>query len=77
LLYLQVDILKPEHRHLAERFARKPSREYRFALGDWSRGRGGAPVLADATAWLECDGSKLIYAEGSYHVLRRGRGSAD
>jgi flavin reductase (DIM6/NTAB) family NADH-FMN oxidoreductase RutF len=38
-----VNILKPEHRDLAERFAREPSGETR-CRGNWSIGPAGAPV---------------------------------
>jgi flavin reductase (DIM6/NTAB) family NADH-FMN oxidoreductase RutF len=62
-----VNILKPDHRHLAERFAREPSGEHRFAEGNWSTGPAGAPVLADATAWLECRLVDLIEA-GSHAI---------
>jgi flavin reductase (NADH)/flavin reductase len=62
-----VNILKPEHRDLAERFAREPSGETRFAAGNWSTGPAGAPVLADATAWFECRLVDLIEA-GSHAI---------
>jgi flavin reductase len=62
-----VNILKPEHRDLAERFAREPSGEERFAVGNWSTGPAGAPVLADATAWFECRLVDLIEA-GSHAI---------
>jgi flavin reductase (DIM6/NTAB) family NADH-FMN oxidoreductase RutF len=62
-----VNILKPEHRALAERFASEPSGEARFAAGNWSTGPAGAPVLADATAWFECRLVDLIEA-GSHAI---------
>jgi len=57
----------PQHRDLAERFAREPSGETRFAAGNWSTGPAGAPVLADATAWFECRLVDLIEA-GSHAI---------
>ncbi len=62
-----VNILKPAHRELAERFAREPSGETRFAVGNWATGPAGAPVLADATAWFECRLVDLIEA-GSHAI---------
>jgi len=49
-----VNVLKPEHRTLAERFARPPAGEIRFAGSDWTMSPAGAPVLEDALAWFEC-----------------------
>jgi len=65
-----VNILKPEHRALADRFACEPSGEHRFAQGNWSTGPAGAPVLADATAWFECRLVDLI--EAGSHAIALG-----
>ena len=48
-----VNVLAEDQRELAERFAWRPDEE-RFARGDWSVAVTGAPVLADALAWLDC-----------------------
>jgi flavin reductase (DIM6/NTAB) family NADH-FMN oxidoreductase RutF len=47
-----VNILSEEQEHLSNRFAQKI--EDRFALGNWTTAVTGAPVLADASAWLDC-----------------------
>jgi flavin reductase (NADH)/flavin reductase len=49
-----VNVLKPEHQALAERFARPPAGEDRFAGGDWTMSPAGAPVLESALAWFDC-----------------------
>lgn len=48
-----VNILGEEQRPLADRFAWSEE-EDRFAAGRWSVAVTGAPVLADALAWLDC-----------------------
>lgn len=48
-----VNVLAEDQRELSERFAWRPDHE-RFARGNWSVGATGAPVLADALAWLDC-----------------------
>ncbi len=47
-----VNILAEEQQDLSNRFAW--SRDDRFGLGDWTTAVTGAPVLADALAWLDC-----------------------
>ena len=47
-----VNILRQDQVHLSNRFAW--SQEDRFAVGDWTTAVTGAPVLADALAWLDC-----------------------
>jgi 3-hydroxy-9,10-secoandrosta-1,3,5(10)-triene-9,17-dione monooxygenase reductase component len=48
-----VNVLGREH----ERFARRaaPAGADRFAGLDWEPGRGGAPLVAGALAWLQCE----------------------
>jgi flavin reductase (DIM6/NTAB) family NADH-FMN oxidoreductase RutF len=48
-----VSVLGRQH----ERFARRaaPAGADRFAGLEWERGRGGAPLLADALAWFQCE----------------------
>jgi flavin reductase (DIM6/NTAB) family NADH-FMN oxidoreductase RutF len=48
-----VNVLGEDQRELSERFAWAPDDE-RFALGEWTAAVTGAPVLADALAWLDC-----------------------
>lgn len=52
-----VNILAEKHVELSNRFAWLKD-EDRFAEGDWHEAATGAPVLADALAWLDCS----IYA---------------
>jgi flavin reductase (DIM6/NTAB) family NADH-FMN oxidoreductase RutF len=65
-----VNVLKPAHRPLAERFAGGSSGEDRFTTGDWSAGPAGAPILADAAAWFECRLVELI--EAGSHAIALG-----
>jgi flavin reductase (DIM6/NTAB) family NADH-FMN oxidoreductase RutF len=48
-----VNVLGENHRDLSNRFAWVKD-EDRFAMGSWSTKATGAPVLADAVAWLDC-----------------------
>ena len=48
-----VNILGDDQAALSDRFAWEPESE-RFGAGDWSTALTGAPVLADALAWLDC-----------------------
>jgi flavin reductase (DIM6/NTAB) family NADH-FMN oxidoreductase RutF len=48
-----VNILRADQRELSDRFAYVKN-EDRFAVGDWQTAVTGAPVLADALAWLDC-----------------------
>jgi flavin reductase (DIM6/NTAB) family NADH-FMN oxidoreductase RutF len=48
-----VSILGEEHVELSNRFAWVKD-EDRFKQGDWQTAVTGAPVLADALAWLDC-----------------------
>ncbi len=48
-----VNILGEAHEELSNRFAWVKT-EDRFAEGEWTTARTGAPVLADALAWLDC-----------------------
>jgi len=68
-----VNILGEDHSELSNRFAWVKD-EDRFALGNWSAGATGAPVLVDALAWLDCRiharypaGSHTIYV-GEVHA---------
>jgi flavin reductase (DIM6/NTAB) family NADH-FMN oxidoreductase RutF len=48
-----VNILRADQRELSDRFAYLKN-EDRFAVGAWQVAATGAPVLADALAWLDC-----------------------
>jgi flavin reductase (DIM6/NTAB) family NADH-FMN oxidoreductase RutF len=48
-----VNILHEDQRELSDRFAWVKD-EDRFAAGRWTTAATGAPVLADAAAWLDC-----------------------
>lgn len=48
-----VNILSAADQALSDRFAWGPDKE-RFAAGRWTTAVTGAPVLADAVAWLDC-----------------------
>ena len=48
-----VSILRQDQEELSNRFAWVKD-EDRFAVGDWITATTGAPVLADAEAWLDC-----------------------
>lgn len=48
-----VNILGANHTELSNRFAFVKD-EDRFAVGDWTTAHTGAPVLADAIAWMDC-----------------------
>lgn len=50
---LAVNILAEEQAVLSERFAFSDE-EDRFLRGDWTTAVTGAPVLANALAWLDC-----------------------
>ena len=48
-----VNVLRQEQTALSDRFAWVTD-EDRFAEGEWTVAETGAPVLADAAAWLDC-----------------------
>ncbi len=48
-----VNILRTDQQELSNRFAYVKD-EDRFAVGRWTTAVTGAPVLADALAWLDC-----------------------
>ncbi len=48
-----VNVLCQDQQALSDRFAWVKDQD-RFAEGDWTTAATGAPVLADATAWLDC-----------------------
>ena len=48
-----VNILHQGQRELSDRFAWVKDQD-RFAVGNWTTAATGAPILADAAAWLDC-----------------------
>ena len=48
-----VNVLAYDQQELSDLFAWRPDDE-RFTRGTWSTATTGAPVLADALAWLDC-----------------------
>lgn len=48
-------------------------REERFTGIDWAPGASGAPVLANATAWIDCGIERIEEAGDHYWVLGRVR----
>jgi flavin reductase (DIM6/NTAB) family NADH-FMN oxidoreductase RutF len=61
-----VNILGEEQSELSNRFAWLKDVD-RFAVGDWTRAATGAPVLADAIAWLDCR-IHARYPAGSHSI---------
>jgi len=64
-----INILKEEHRELAEHFAR--SIDNKFTQGNWGTGKTGIPVLTDALVSIEC--SKWRTYDGGDHILLLGK----
>jgi 3-hydroxy-9,10-secoandrosta-1,3,5(10)-triene-9,17-dione monooxygenase reductase component len=67
--HFAVNVLAHGQIELSRRFA-SPVHD-RFAEGEWSEGRGHAPVLADCAAVFECVREKQM--EAGDHVLFVGR----
>lgn len=67
--HFAVSVLGEQHQGLSRRFS-SPEPD-KFAQGDWRPGLGGAPVLADALAHLEC-ALEARHVHGD-HVLYIGR----
>ena len=65
-----VNILAEEQREISERFAWGPD-DRRFEIGRWGEAVTGAPVLADALAWLDC--SVYSRLDAGTHTLWVGR----
>jgi flavin reductase (DIM6/NTAB) family NADH-FMN oxidoreductase RutF len=63
-----VNILRPEHRALADRFSSGDIGESRFETGQWRTGCLGLPVLGDALASFECEVSEVIDA-GTHDIF--------
>ena len=67
--HFAVNVLSREQLELSRRFSRSGSDK--FALGDWSAGEGGAPVLGGSVAHFEC-GLHAVQEAGD-HMLFIGR----
>ena len=63
-----VNILRPKHRLLADRFSSGASGEARFAHGRWIEGALGLPVLEDALASFACEVVKTV-AVGTHEIF--------
>lgn len=50
-----VNTLMPDQEDISNHFGGKTQMEDRFAIGDWTEGRTGAPVLAYASVSFECE----------------------
>jgi 3-hydroxy-9,10-secoandrosta-1,3,5(10)-triene-9,17-dione monooxygenase reductase component len=61
-----VNVLAEEHEALCRRFAARG--EDRFVDVRWSPGYRGAPLLAGALAWIECDLADIV-ASGDHHLV--------
>lgn len=48
-----INVLAADQAELSQRFAFVKDQD-RFALGEWATAETGAPVLANALAWLDC-----------------------
>jgi flavin reductase (DIM6/NTAB) family NADH-FMN oxidoreductase RutF len=55
-----VNILRPRHRALADRFSSGASGEARFGDGRWIEGALGVPILEDALASFACEVVKTV-----------------
>mgnify|MGYP001474843179 CR=1 FL=1 len=64
-----VNILAADQAELSNRFAYVKT-EDRFAVGDWRTAVTGAPVLADALAWLDC--SVYCHKQAGTHTIYVG-----
>lgn len=61
-----VNILHQDQMELSNRFAWLKD-EDRFAAGSWTTAVTGAPILADALAWLDCT-IHARYEAGTHHI---------
>jgi flavin reductase len=63
-----VNILRPRHRALADRFSSGASGEARFGAGQWLEGALGVPLLEDALASFVCKVVKSV-AVGTHNIF--------
>lgn len=63
-----VNLLRPRHRALADRFSSGASGETRFGFGQWGEGAHGVPVLEDGLASFVCEVVKTV-AIGTHDIF--------
>jgi flavin reductase len=63
-----VNILRPRHRALADRFSSGASGEARFGIGRWIEGALGVPVLEDALVSFACEVVRTV-AIGTHKIF--------
>jgi flavin reductase len=63
-----VNILRPRHRALADRFSSGSPGEARFAHGRWIEGSLGVPILEDALASFACEVVETV-AVGTHNIF--------
>jgi 3-hydroxy-9,10-secoandrosta-1,3,5(10)-triene-9,17-dione monooxygenase reductase component len=61
-----VNVLAQGQRELCARFGRPG--EDKFAEAEWAASPGGAPVLAEVLAWLDCQ-VVAVHEAGDHHVV--------
>ncbi|CAM5305572.1 flavin reductase family protein [Mycolicibacterium aubagnense] len=66
--YFCVNTLMPGHEDLSNAFGGKTAVVNRFALGEWTEGLTGVPVLTDASVSFECELSNAV-DEATHRVL--------
>jgi flavin reductase len=63
-----VNILRPRHRMLADRFSSGASGEARFGTGRWTEGATGVPILEDALASFVCKVVRVV-GVGTHNIF--------
>ncbi|MBO9101308.1 MULTISPECIES: flavin reductase [unclassified Rhizobium] len=63
-----VNTLIPGQENISNHFGGKTPMENRFALGDWSEGLAGVPVLANASVSFECELNNAV-DEATHRIL--------
>ncbi|MBR2687781.1 MAG: flavin reductase [Aquamicrobium sp.] len=66
--YFCVNTLMPGHENLSNAFGGKTAVVNRFALGEWTEGLTGVPVLTDASVSFECELSNAV-DEATHRIL--------
>ena len=66
--YFCVNTLMPGQENISNLFGGRTPSEHRFALGEWSVGLTGVPVLANASVSFECELTKAV-DEATHRVL--------
>ncbi|MFK0333544.1 flavin reductase [Rhizobium sp. NPDC090275] len=63
-----VNTLAPSHEALSNLFGGKTAMAERFAMGQWTEGKSGVPVLEDALVSFECELTHAV-DQGTHRVL--------